>query len=198
MIVAAGMLAASRAQTEQRPPPAFPAHAILYEEDTTDPTGKSYVGSVVWSVATVAPRSGAGVEPAIRAEVEVRERGLTMTFALRRNPDPTPATHRIDVSFDLSATFASGGIQNVPGILMKGGEQTRGAPLAGLARKVGAISFQVDLSEEGKQRNLRTLKEQNWFDVPIVFANGRRAILAFEKGASGAEVFDAVLTAWGQ
>ena len=200
-IVAAVMLVASGMRAEQqRPPPAFPAHAILYEEDTSDPLGKSYMGSTTWSVITVTPKSGAAVDPAIRAEVEVPERGLAMTLSLRRDPDQTQATHRLEVSFHLSAKFASGGIQNVPGLLMKGGEQTRGAPLAGLARKVDATSFQVDLSpnEDNKQRNLRLLKNQNWFDVPIVFTNGRRAILALEKGAPGAEVFDAVFTAWGQ
>jgi hypothetical protein len=201
-VVTGGLLAASLTQAEQQrsSPPSSPARAVLYEEDLSDPTGKQYAGSVVWRIVTDTPKSGAAVEPAIRAEVEVPERGITMTFVLRRTPDQTQATHRLDVSFDLSASFASGGIQNVPGLLMKPSEQTRGAPLAGLARKIDATSFQVDLSAnaESKERNLRLLKDRSWFDVPIIFANGRRAILAFEKGTSGEEAFDAVFTAWGQ
>jgi hypothetical protein len=38
--------------------------------------------------------------------------------------------------FKLQADFPSGGISNVPGILMKQAESTRGVPLAGLAVKV--------------------------------------------------------------
>src|SRR5581483_3858420 len=196
-IVAAGMLVASMVQAQQRLlSPASSVRAILYEEDTTDPLGKSYIGSATWSVATVTPKPGDGVDPAIRAEVEVPERGLAMTFSLRRHPDQAQATHRINVSFRLSASFASGGIQEVPGVLMKGGEQVRGVPLAGHARKADATAFEVDLSpdEDGKALNLQLLKKQSWFDIPIIFANGRRAILAFEKGSSGAEAFDAVFT----
>jgi len=204
MIVTAGMLVAPVTRAEQqRPQPASSARAVLYEEDTTDPPGKRYVGSAVWRIATVTLKPGAAVDPAIRAEVEIPERGIAMTFALRRNPDQgqaSQATHRIEVSFTLSAGFTSGGIHNVPGLLMKYSEQTRGAPLAALARKLDATSFQVDLSanEDDRQRNLRLLKERSWFDIPITFTNGRRAILAFEKGAAGEEAFDAVFTAWGQ
>lgn len=37
-----------------------------------------------------------------------------------------------------------------------------------------------------------------WFDVPIVYANQRRAIAAIEKGESGEQAFKAAFTAWGQ
>jgi hypothetical protein len=41
----------------------------------------------------------------------------------------------------LPTDFPAGGILNVPGILMKQGEQTRGVPLAGLAVKVTTASI---------------------------------------------------------
>jgi hypothetical protein len=34
-------------------------------------------------------------------------------------------------------------------------------------------------------RNLQLLKERSWFDVPLVYVNQRRAIIAIEKGAPG-------------
>jgi hypothetical protein len=37
-----------------------------------------------------------------------------------------------------------------------------------------------------------------WFDIPIVYANQRRAIAAIEKGESGEQAFKAAFTAWGQ
>jgi hypothetical protein len=33
------------------------------------------------------------------------------------------------------------------------------------------------------------LKERDWFDIPVVYNNNRRAILAMEKGATGERVF---------
>ena len=33
------------------------------------------------------------------------------------------------------------------------------------------------------QRNIQLLKERGWFDIPIVYNNGRRAILSIEKGS---------------
>ena len=41
----------------------------------------------------------------------------------------------------LPTDFPAGGILNVPGILMKQGEQTRSVPLAGLAVKVTMASI---------------------------------------------------------
>jgi hypothetical protein len=41
-----------------------------------------------------------------------------------------PATHTVEIMFNLPANFPAGGISNVPGILMKQAGQTRGVPLA--------------------------------------------------------------------
>jgi hypothetical protein len=137
----------------------------------------------------------------VRADLEVPERGIAMVFLLRRNTDKAlPASHTIELTFKLSADFPFGGIQNVPGILMKQSEQTRGAPLAGLAVKVATGFFLVGLSavEADKRRNLELLKERSWFDIPIIYNNGRRAILALEKGNPGDRAFDEAFEAWGQ
>ena len=48
------------------------------------------------------------------------------------------------------------------------------------------------------QRNLPLLKERAWFDIPIVYNNGRRAILALEKGTPGERAFEEAFKAWGQ
>jgi hypothetical protein len=34
-------------------------------------------------------------------------------------------------------------------------------------------------------RNIPLLKERSWFDVPLVYTNKRRAIIAIEKGPPG-------------
>ena len=126
---------------------------------------------------------------------------MTMTWSLRRNTDPSlPASHTIEIMFNLPADSPSGGVQNVPGVLMKQAEQTRGVPLAGLAVKVTPGFFLIGLSavETDMQRNMQLLKERAWFDIPIVYDNNRRAILAMEKGTPGERAFDEAFAAWRQ
>jgi len=174
---------------------------VLYEEDPGDPNGKRFVGSAVWRTETVTPGPGQPPELAIRADVEVPERKLAMTWSLRRNTDKgLPATHTVEIMFKLPTDFAEGGISNVPGILMKQAEQTRGTPLAGLAVKVTSGFYLIGLSnlDTDKERNLQLLKERAWLDIPVVYNNNRRAILAMEKGSPGERAFADAFKAWKQ
>jgi hypothetical protein len=47
-----------------------------------------------------------------------------------------------------------------------------------------------------KERNLPLLKERAWLDIPIVYNNNRRAILAMDKGIPGERVFADAFKAW--
>ncbi|MFN3657158.1 MAG: hypothetical protein ACK4UO_07880 [Pseudolabrys sp.] len=183
------------------PAAAVAQKVVLYDEDTSDPQGKRYVGSAIWRTETVSPGPGLAPELAVRADVEIPERRLRMTWSLRRNTDKAlPASHTIEILFSVPADFAEGGINNVPGVLMKQNEQARGVPLAGLAVKVTTGYFLIGLSavEIDVQRNSQLLKERDWFDIPIVYTSGKRAILAVEKGTPGARAFEEAFRAWGQ
>jgi hypothetical protein len=102
--------------------------------------------------------------------------------------------------FTLPADFDQGSIGNVPGIWMKQAEEARGVPLAGLAVKVTNGYFLIGLSavEIDMKRNIALLKDRDWFEIPIVFTNGKRAILAMEKGPPGARAFAEAFRAWGE
>jgi hypothetical protein len=181
--------------------PALAQRVVLYEEDAGNPQGKQYVGSAVWRTETVSPGSGLAPELQIHADVTVPERNMTLTWSLRRNTDQAlPASHTIEIMFNLPADFAGGGIANVPGVLMKESEQARGVPLAGLAVKVTNGFFLIGLSavDADVQRNLQLLKDRSWFDIPIVYNNGGRAILALEKGPPGNRAFGDAFAAWGK
>src|SRR5262249_18537961 len=120
---------------------------VLYEEDPDDPGGKRFVGSAVWRTERVAPGAGLPPEKVVRADINIPERKMTMKWSLRRNADKTlPASHTVEVVFTLPPDFSHGGVQNVPGVLMKEAEQTRGVPLAGLAVKVTDGNFRIGLS----------------------------------------------------
>jgi hypothetical protein len=173
----------------------------LYEEDPSNPSGKRFVGTAIWRTEQVAAGPGQAADVAVRADIEIPEPKITVKWSLRRNTDKSlPASHTIEIVFTTPPDSPNGAITNIPGILMKQAEQTRGVPLAGLAVKVTNGFFLIGLSssETEVQRNVQLLKERSWFDVPVVYANGRRAILAIEKGAPGEHAFSEAFAAWGE
>ena len=174
---------------------------VLYDEDPSDPKGKQYVGSVVWRLEPIKASGNQKADVAVRADIEIPERKFKMTMSFRRNTDSSlPASHTAELTFILPQDFSGGGVGNVPGILMKSNEQARGTPLAGLAVKVTDGFFLVGLSnvDSDRSRNLQLLKERSWFDVPLVYVNQRRAIIAIEKGAPGERAFNEAFAAWGE
>ncbi|SDT49365.1 hypothetical protein [Bradyrhizobium canariense] len=174
---------------------------VLYDEDPSDPKGKQYVGTVVWRTEPVKAGANQPADIAVRADIEIPDRKFKMTMSFRRNTDTSlPASHTAELTFILPPDFDGGGVSNVPGILMKSNEQARGTPLAGLAVKVTDGFFLVGLSnvESDRSRNIQLLKERSWFDVPLVYVNQRRAIIAIEKGAPGERAFNDAFAAWGE
>jgi hypothetical protein len=64
---------------------------------------------------------------------------------------------------------------------------------------MGAPSTPLGLRDAGSPssvRNMQLLKERAWFDIPVVYGNSRRAILAMEKGIPGERVFADAFEAW--
>jgi hypothetical protein len=180
--------------------PAVAQRAVLYEADPSDPQGKRFSGTVTWRTETVSPGPGMAPELVVRADIQIPERHMAVTWSLRRNTDKAlPASHTIEVMFNLPPDFPGGGISNVPGILMKDSEEVRGMPLAGLAVKVtnGFFLIGLNAADAEMQRNVQLLKERAWFDILIVYANGGRAILTMEKGPAGEHAFADAFAAWG-
>ena len=143
---------------------------------------------MIWRTEPIKATGNQKPDVAVRADIEIPDRKFKMTMSFRRNTDTSlPASHTAELTFILPPDFSGGGVGNVPGILMKSNEQARGTPLAGLAVKVTDGFFLVGLSnvDSDRARNLQLLKERSWFDVPLVYVNQRRAIIAIEKGSPG-------------
>jgi hypothetical protein len=173
-------------------PNAAAARAVLYEEDPTEPNGRRLVGTVRWRAERIFATAGQVPEMAVIADIEIPERRLKMSVAMRRNSEKAlPASHVIDVKFDVPPDFPGGPIGNVPGILAKGAEAARGMALSGISMKMTPGVFMVGLSavENDLVRNTALLKERSWFDIPVVYGNGQRAILTVEKGTTGERIF---------
>jgi hypothetical protein len=176
--------------------------AALYEEDPNDPLGRRIGGWVLWQTAAITSAAGEPPERAVRADIAIPDRHIGVTWTLRRATDDISsfASHTIEITFKVPPDFPAGSIFNVAGVLMKPAEQARGVALAALAVKVTDGFFMVGLSAApaDKARNIQLLKERPWFDIPIIYGDKRRAILALEKGVPGERVIAQALAAWGE
>jgi hypothetical protein len=173
--------------------------ALLFEAENEGSNGLHFNGGVTWRAVKASASPGQLPALAALADIVIPDRQLALTLSLRINTDPNlPASHTIEVSFKLPAGFAPGGVSNVPAVLMKDTDDSRGVALAGLSAEIRPGVFLIGLSAVGSERarNLQLLRERTWFDVPIVYSNGARAILAVEKGAAGDRVFKQVFAAW--
>jgi Protein of unknown function (DUF2939)/GYF domain 2 len=173
---------------------------VLYEENPNDPAGKRYAGTAMWHTDLVPPFAGQPSELAVLADIEIPEQKMSVRWLLRPNEDKAvPASHIVEVVFTLPPDFPHDGITNVPGMLMKQSEMTRGVPLAALAVKVRPNFFLIGLSSVAadRARNVQLLRERGWFDIPVVYDDGRRAIISIEKGNSGERVFVEAFKSWG-
>jgi hypothetical protein len=202
-------VAAERAPTAPAPAPApTPApgavapvgqRAVLYEEN---PGGgeqlQMFVGTAVWRTETVSPGPGQPPEVGLRIDIEIPDRRLAAVMTIRRNPDKNlPASHTIEVQFN-TPNDPFGGVATMPGVRLKTSETAQGAPLGGLVVRVMPGFFLLGLSavDSEREQNLQLLRERAWFDVPFVYNNGRRAVLAFEKGTPGERAVNDALAAW--
>jgi len=176
-----------------------PEPVALYEEDPTEPAGKRFVGSAIWSTKTVLVSPGRAPELEISADIKIPERSLTITWSLRRSIEQElPANYAVEIVFTPLPGAPSGVPANVLGVALKVSEQIRGVRLRGPIVKLTDGMFRIDLSTgSNRKSNMQLLQERPLFDISIVDTNNRRAILALSKGATGKRVFDEVYRSWG-
>jgi len=174
--------------------------AVFYEEDATNPqTPKAYVGRVTWRLEDVNPGQGQSLEKAVTANVEIPDAGLTMKMVLRRNLDTTlPASHTVELTFTTRAGDSGRTIRDVGLLQFKNEEAARGTPVAGLPVPVRENLFLIGLSnlQGDVERNTELFVRRNWIDLPVRMGSGQRAILSFEKGATGEQVVNNAFSQW--
>lgn len=106
--------------------------ALLYEEGAgTGAKGSVLSGDVKWEAVKV-PTAGRDSEWIVRANVSIAERSFTVNLVFQENQDGAlPASHVIEIAFQISSDFPGGGISEVPGLIMKETEDARGSALRG-------------------------------------------------------------------
>ncbi|KQT46613.1 histidine kinase [Methylobacterium sp. Leaf456] len=184
-----------------QPDVAVSQRAVLYEENAADPRAQPAAigGHAVWRLDTVSGEQGEPLQTVLRATIEYPEAGLTLGMTIRRNRDATlPASHTIELAFTNYGSGAKRAVQNVGLLQPKEEEASRGSPVSGLPVRVRENLFLIGLSslKSDVDRNTDLLLHRNWFDLPISYASGTRAILTFEKGNSGTRAMQAAFDAW--
>lgn len=171
---------------------------ILYEERLGD-SPIAVQGKVTWKLANDTTNASGKDQPMIEATVEVPERKLKAVLSFKRNSDPSlPASHIIEVVFDLPEDFAEGNVESVQRVAFKQTEQDRGNSLIAVPAKITDDFHMIALNDDADARKVNTdlMKNRAWIDIPVVYRNNRRALLTFEKGSTGTEAFDRALAEW--
>lgn len=189
---------AGQETAEPAPPVGAAQKMYLYEEQLGQSVPSAYQGTVEWSLKQ--ENTGTSVsEPVIEGTLRVPEVGLTGTITFRRNDDSSlPASHLIDISFELGDNFDGGAIDNVQRLSMKSTEAARGDPLIAVSAKITDNLYMLALNDfdQARAQNMTLLRDRNWIDIPITYRNGRRALLTLEKGTTGMAIFDRAIQEW--
>ena len=120
-------------------------------------------------------------------------------MVLRRNLDTTlPASHTVELTFTTREGDLTRVIRDVGLLQFKDEEAARGTPVAGLPVPVRENLFLIGLSnlQVDVARNTQLFVRRNWIDLPVRMASGQRAILSFEKGASGNQILNDAFSQW--
>jgi hypothetical protein len=171
--------------------------SLLLEASTDGQSGAvPFSGTVEWTE---------GVDeiglPTLVAEASIPARNLDVSITIRRNNDPVlPASHLMEISFDVPDTFIGGSISTLAGVLLKNEELVPGTALSGAAARVvgNSFLFALSASEDDLAQNTRLLADRRWIDLAVVYGNGRNAILTLEKDQDAEALFDRVLAAWAE
>ncbi len=187
------------AQTAETPGAIVAQKAFLYEEgEDASGSGTASAGNVAWSVSEE-NGSGGQAETVLVAQAQIPDRNINVTLRIKPNTDSSlPASHLVEIQFQLPEGFSGGDVSNVPGLVMKPTEEARGDALLGASVKVAPGYFWIALSsvDSERDRNLALMRERGWIDVPMLYENGKRAIFTIEKGTPGARALEQAIAAW--
>ena len=156
-------------------------------------------GRVTWRLDTVNGDHGQPLQNAVVATVTIPDAGLTLVMTIQRNLDATlPASHTVNLAFSQTGGGDVRTIQDIGLLQAKDDQNARGSPVSGLPVRVRDNLFLIGLSSlpNDVERNTDLLLHKNWFDLALRYSSGRRAVLTFEKGATGSQVMQNAFASW--
>lgn len=132
-------------------------------------------------------------------EVVIPARNLKLNVIIRKNSDPSlPASHLMEITFDVGPDFIGGSIAGLPGVLLKNQELVQGVPLVGASARIltNSFLFALSASPEDVAANTNLLGARRFMDLALIYATGKRAIVTMEKGPGAVVLFNDVLAEW--
>ena len=159
---------------------------------------KTYVGTVIWQLENVSTDASQPPGTAVRADIDIPEDQLKASLEIQKNTDPSlSASHTITIVFTIGPGSATGSIKQISIPQLRGEDSPNGEALKGSLVPIMDNSFLVGLDRGGAEAaNMDLIKGRQWFDIPILLANGRVAKLTFEKNNSGDRAIDDALASW--
>lgn len=172
------------------------SQSLLLEASQDGRTGAvPFSGTIAWSEGT----DELGL-PTLIGKASIPARNLGVELTIRKNADPSlPASHLMEVNFQVSDSFIGGTIAGLPGVLLKNEELVPGTPLVGASARVVGNSFLFALSAAANDTATNTdlLENRKWIDIAVVYGTGRNAIITLEKDDTAQALFQKVFTTWG-
>ncbi len=171
--------------------------SLLLEASTDGRSGAvPFSGTVDWTEGV----DDIGL-PTLQARASIPARNLDVSITIRKNSDPVlPASHLMEITFNVPDTFMGGSIATLAGVLLKNEELVPGTALSGAAARVVGNSFLFALSASPNDvaTNTDLLRSRRWMDLAVIYGSGRNAILTLEKDEDAQALFDKALAAWAQ
>jgi len=166
-----------------------PTQSFLYEE-VGGGTAPAVPGTVEWVL--VEGPDGTRIE----IRIDIPSRGLQVVLDMRKAPDAaTDVSHTVDIVGTVPAGDAARALQSIAQFAGKTTEDAIGTTIVAQSSTVAPGHLRLDLAAGSERQNLLQLR-RDWFDLGIVYANGDRALLTFNKGSEGHEVMRQALAAW--
>jgi len=167
----------------------IPTQSFLYEEVGTG-NAPAVAGTVDWVL--VSDPDGTRIE----IRIDIPSRGLQVVLGMRKAPDAaTDVSHTMDVVVTVPADDAARALQSIAQFAGKTTEDAIGTTIVAQSSTVAPGHLRLDLAAGSERQNLLQLR-RDWFDLGLVYANGERALLTFNKGSQGHEVMRQALAAW--
>lgn len=161
---------------------------------------KTYPGTVIWRLDSMAAGAGQPLTPAIRGDIDFPSAKLKATLVFQKNIDPTlSASHTVNVSFQLAPDSELKGVKAIGPIQMRRPEAQAGEQVAGVPVPITENNFLIGLLRGAREaRNVTLLRAPMVVDLPMQLLDGRAATISLEKGPGGERVFIDALDAWAQ
>jgi hypothetical protein len=172
--------------------------ALLVEAPEESNKVKTYVGTVIWRLENVSSDSGQPPGTAVRADIDIPDDKLKASLEIQKNTDPgLSASHTITIVFTIAPDSPTGGIKQISLPQLRSEDSPNGEALRGSLVPIMDNSFLIGLNRgDAEAANIDLIKQREWFDIPILLANGRVAKLTFEKNASGDRAVQDALASW--